>query len=403
VPAGGRSQAAACPTRPRTGACRARSRPAPRIALLGAFQFPVPQGSQVFAAEQARALGRAGAEVTLVCYGRGAGAAPADLALVRTPARLSPRSHRAGPRAGKPVADAALLAALVRAQRARLFDAVLAHNAEAALVAIAARAITRVPVVYVAHTLLECELATYGPRALGRSLDQVGRRLDRAIAARADAVVALTRRGAERLSASAHRPVAVIPPGLDPRPAPKSEAIARTCARHGLEPGRYVLYAGNLDAYQELPSLAAAAAARPDVAFVAATHGAARDLGAVRVVRVEDVTELRRLTWAAGVAVAPRRAFGGFPVKLLNYMEAARPIVARSGVVDALVHDQNAWLVPPEAGPEAIAEACLALLSKPAHAASLGRAARSTLEADHSWPRLATQTLGWLAETVLRS
>jgi glycosyltransferase involved in cell wall biosynthesis len=380
----------------------ARPRTGLRIALLGAFQFPVPQGSQVFAADQARALTRAGAEVTLVCYGRGAGASPGDLSLLRTPAWLSPRSHRAGPRAGKPIADVALLAALVRAQRSRRFEAVLAHNAEAAMVAIAARAITRVPVVYVAHTLLGSELGAYAPRALRGALDRAGRRLDRSIAARADAVIALTRAAAGSLAVAARGPVEVIPPGLEASPEPKTEAVAEACARHGLEPGRFVLYAGNLDPYQDLDDLAAAATALPDVPFVAVTHGAPRDLGAVRVLRVDAPEALRCLTWAAAVAVAPRRSPGGFPVKLLNYMEAARPIVARAGVVDTLEHDRNAWLVPPEAGPEAIAEACFALLSHPNHAASLGRAARTTLETAHAWPPLATRILE-LAGTVLNN
>jgi hypothetical protein len=37
------------------------------VALVGAFAFPYPQGSQVFFAQQARALMAAGARVTLVC------------------------------------------------------------------------------------------------------------------------------------------------------------------------------------------------------------------------------------------------------------------------------------------------------------------------------------------------
>ncbi|RIL05485.1 MAG: hypothetical protein DCC71_10275, partial [Proteobacteria bacterium] len=83
------------------------------LALVGAFPFPFPQGSQVFFADQARALQDAGARVTLACYGTGEGEPPRDLALVRSP--LAPRALRSGPSAGKPIADAALAATLLRA------------------------------------------------------------------------------------------------------------------------------------------------------------------------------------------------------------------------------------------------------------------------------------------------
>ena len=98
-----------------------------RVALLAAFPFPVPQGSQVYAAEQARALGAAGAPATLVCYGSGDGRATPDLEVVRTPAPISPRRLRAGPSPAKPFADAALGAVLVRAHRRRRFDAMAAR------------------------------------------------------------------------------------------------------------------------------------------------------------------------------------------------------------------------------------------------------------------------------------
>lgn len=354
----------------------------------------MPQGSQVFAREQARALARVGAEVTLVCYGRGAGAPPADLEIVRVPRVLSPRASGAGPRLAKPLADAALVAALVRASRQRRFEAVLAHNVEAALVGIAARTITGVPVVYVVHTLFEDELRHYGPDLLGGALARAGRRLDVLAAARSDAVLALCEAGAERLRPGARGPVAVIPPGHLEAPAPDLAAVARAAGRAGLEPGSYALYAGNLDGYQDLEDLAAAADQLPELPIVAATHDRRpRALGALRIVPVESAEELRSLLFGAVVTVLPRRRVTGFPIKVLNYMEAARPIVARSGVIDGLVHGRDAWLVAADGGPAAFAAAIRALLADPVRALRLGAAARTRLREHHAWPVLAERTL----------
>ena len=145
---------------------------------------------------------------------------------------------RAGPSPGKPFADAALAAMLVRAQRARPFDLALAHNGEAALVALCARAATGLGFVYVAHTLLGLELSSYAPAAWRPALDRAGRRLDRTLAARADGVLALSSEAAKQLGRDARGPLAVIPPGLDPVPAPAPEEVARACARFGLDAGR---------------------------------------------------------------------------------------------------------------------------------------------------------------------
>ncbi len=320
------------------------------------------------------------------------------------PRLLSPWRLRAGPSPLKAPADAALAAAFAAAHRRRRFEVALAHNAEAALAALAVRPLTRVPVIYVAHTLLGYELATYGPPALGATLDAAGRTLDRWIASRVDGVVALGRRAERALAPHARGPLAVIPPGLDPAPDPEPASVAGACARFGLEPGRFALYAGNLDRYQALEDLAGAARRIPDIPVVAATQAAARrSAGALRIARVADAREARALTFGAGVAVLPRRLPGGFPVKLLNYMEARRAIVARAGIAEGLEHGRSAWLLRPEATDAELADAIRALLDDPGRAARLGRAARAQLEAQHAWPDLARRTLELAGEVRRRA
>jgi len=363
------------------------------LALVGAFPFPYPQGSQIFCAEQARALQAAGARVTLVCYGRGEGSAPTDLALVGAP--LAPRRLASGPSSAKPLADLALAATLVRAHRRAPFDAVLAHNAEAALAALLARASMRRPVVYVAHTVLAHELETYAPPRFAPALRRIGAAIDRAIARRADAVIALSLAGERALAPYARGPLRRIPPALKPGVLPAPDAIFAACRRHQLEVGRYALYAGNLDGYQDLPALAAAARSI-GAPVVVATHASQRAPAPLRTVRVADAGELRLLTFGAGVALLARSAAGGFPIKLLNYMEASRAIVARASIADPLEHERSGWLLPDDARPAAWAAAVNALLADPARAARLGAEARRTLERAHDPGAAAREVLAFV-------
>jgi len=363
-----------------------------RLALLGAFAFPAPQGSQVFTRDQALALQRAGARVCVVCYGSGEGGVE-GLELIRIGGALSPRGFRSGPRLAKPLADLALARRLLRVQRERALDAVLAHNAEAALVALAARALGGAPVVYVAHTLCEEELSAYAPARLRREVDGIGRALDVAIARRVDATIALGELAAARLGPDARGPLDVIPPGIAVQPAPGRSEIEQACAHHGLTRDGFALYAGNLDAYQEPEALSRVAAQIAPRPLVAVTHAPPkRELAPLRVLQLSP-REWRPLLFGAGVTLATRARRGGFPIKLLNYMEAGRAIVARAGQVDGLVHDESAWLVERRAAPEVFARATDALLRDPARRQALGRAARAQARRAHAWPELAQRTL----------
>jgi glycosyltransferase involved in cell wall biosynthesis len=127
-----------------------------------------------------------------------------------------------------------------------------------------------------------------------------------------------------------------------------------------------------------------------------ATHGARRFQAPGVLCRRVSPQEARALSFACAVAVLPRRRPGGFPVKLLNYMEAARPIVACRGIADGLEHDRSAWLLERDASPAELARALRTLAADPERGARLGRAARARLEAHHAWPELAKRTLAFV-------
>jgi len=366
-----------------------------RLLLIGAFPFPYPQGSQVFAAEQARALAHTGAQVAIASYGSGEGELPPGVEWIPSSRGLAPANGRSGPALSKLLADAALVATVVRAQRARRFDFALAHNAEAALVAAAAGRITGLPHIYVAHTLLAEELSSYAPARYRVRLERLGRRIDRLVARNADAVIALSQAGLRALQAHARGPVELIPPGLAQRDAPDAREQREACLGLGLEPGHFFLYTGNLDGYQELELLdAAAAALGPDAPpVVVATHDArgSHRFPSLQVVEASFETA-RALAFEAAVLVLTRRRTGGFPIKLLNYMETGRPILAFEGVAEGLLDDRTARLLPSTAGPDAIADALRELYSDPERSARIGERALQHLRTSHDWTDLAQRT-----------
>ena len=355
-----------------------------RLALLGAFAFPAPLGSQRFFAEQAAALGAAGAEVERFTYA----------ATGATLRGLSPR---------KLAADRALARALLAAQRAQRFDAVLAHNAEAALAALAVRRRLAAPVVYVAHTLWAEELESWLPERLAPAARRAGAALDRALARRSDALLVLSEAARRSLAAESRGPLARIPPGLTPEPAPDAHEVDAACARLALARDGFALYAGNLDRYQRLDALDAAAGRAAGLPVVVATHEPRRArFRHLRVLEVASVAEMRRLVHGAAVALLPRRAAGGFPIKLLHYMEAGRAIVARRGVADTLVDGESAWLLADDAGPEAIAGALRALARDADLRTRLGAGARGALAKHHAWPARAEETLALVRAALAR-
>ncbi len=359
-----------------------------------AAPFPSAQGSQRFVLQQARGLQEAGALVRVVAYGAGDGRRPPDLPIVRVPARLSPRGLRSGFHAGKLVADAALAARLLGTHRAEPFDALLAHNAEAAGAALSVRRWLERPVVYVAHTLWEEELGSYLSRSAGAGPRALGRRIDRSLAARADAVVTLSGEAQARLAPFARGPVLHVPPGCEIAAAPTEAEIRSACASLGLEREGFVLYPGNLDGYQNLPLLDAAAERFTAGPVVAVAHdGRGPSLRHLRVVETTSPEVLRRLVFAARLVVVPRRARGGFPIKLLQAMEAARPIVAVEGVADTLRHGTAAWLLPAGADGLDLAAALRDLWTDPERCARLGAGARAALESRHDPARAAAATL----------
>ncbi|MDQ1256837.1 MAG: hypothetical protein QG656_1437, partial [Candidatus Hydrogenedentes bacterium] len=272
--------------------------------------------------------------------------------------------------------------ALRRVIREHAIDVVDAHNYEGLMAALAAG---KRPIVYHAHNTMADELPHFLP--FPDAARRFGAWLDRTFPRRADYIVAPHARLADYLEECGcdGSRIAVIPPSVD-------AALFTPCAiRGGISP---VLYAGNLDAYQNLGLLERAMArvreTLPAARWVVATAQTAVYPGA-EVVAVRSFADLRTLLSSDAVFACPRTSWSGYPIKLLNAMAAGMPIVACQSSAYPLVHEHSALIVPDDDA-EAFADALLRLLRDPALRLSLGANARAAAYENHAPGTVATAT-----------
>ena len=324
-----------------------------RVLMVGACPFPTSQGSQVYMGAQARALAAAGVSLRLLTYGHGEERSSADYEHIRLPMLPGYRSLRSGPHPAKLLLDGVLFQYLMRLE-ADLFHA---HNYEAALICGAVGRLRGIPVLYDAHGILSEELPTYFPegaqlRRRGAAL--VGAAVDRRLAG-LDGVIAISAEGERRLRHLGARRLWRIPPGVDPDEyrdlSPPAAAVPT------------VVYAGNPDAYQDLPLLFEAMRLVPGLRLRLVTHTRAWQLPSFlqpELYLVQGWEEARAAIASAWVAALPRRSCPGFPIKLLNYLGLGVPTVISRGSAQGLPGE-----LPVEPEPAAFAAALLAAVERP--------------------------------------
>jgi glycosyltransferase involved in cell wall biosynthesis len=252
--------------------------------------------------------------------------------------------------------------------------------------------------------LLEVNAPLADEHARYRGLEHAGeaRRIERAIVRSAARVIAVSR-GVERwLSAAgvARDRIAVLRNGVDPdRFRPRSAEGAAVRDALGLGGRPVVGFAGTLKPWHDVATLVRALSLSGDGARLlvigdgrerarlAATADAAgvptRFTGAVAHERVPAYLA------ALDVAVVPYAADDRFyfsPLKLVEYLAAARPVAA------ADVGDIRHCVRPGETGSlyapgdaAGLAAALDGLLADPARAARLGEAGRAHVRAQHTW------------------
>jgi len=343
-----------------------------RVALVIAGAYPALRGSQVLVQQLARGLAARGHAVHIVSYG----------------ARVA---ERPGPRPGRLGRDLLLAVRLWRRVRYEAIEVIHAHNYEAAIAGLVVAGLTGRPLVYHGHNALAEELPTYFQSRLGgRFATGLGRFLDGQVPCRADFCIAVTEELGEMLRRRGVRASEIASLAPTGPPEERREHPPRRPST-GL-----VCYAGNLDRYQNLDlllrSFVRVRQQVPGTSLVLVTHAAPGTslpappdlLQGVEVVHARSYAEVQERLASADVAVCPRVERSGFPMKLLNYMEAGKAIVASAASAKGLVDGVTGRVVADGDG-EAFAAAIVALLRDRAERERLGVAARRAVESPDAW------------------
>jgi len=309
------------------------------IVQAAAFPYPTMQGSQVYVRGMAKALSKRGHRVIVAAYGHGGveGLIDSEYEVVRTPRVPFYNNLRAGPDIVKPALDLALAVNLIRIGKDA--DIVHAHNYEAPIAAYLSRSITNVPVVYNNHNTMSEELHQYFHGRLAKGLARwFGGVLDREVPRRADASVAISEEAVGLLKGFGCKAVSYVPPGVDPvdfEGADPKTAITEL----GLSGRKWVVYAGNPDAYQDLDVLVGGIASLKDIGLIMVSasdlSGWRRSSGLppdrLRLVQESSWSVTRDIISAADIAALPRGVCSGYPIKLLNYLGLGVPTVCCEG------------------------------------------------------------------------
>lgn len=377
--------------------------------MVAACPFPSLRGSQVLIRELAESLAAAGHQVHVVTYPTAQHLVPVERISIHRVPKL-PALWTARPFGWqKLVLDLLMLLVLARVVRRKKIEVIHAHNLEGPLLAYLVRAFTGVPVVYHAHNALTDELPFYFRSAVMTGIARrLARILDARVARWADHSIALSGRLASFLAVrGAAGRVTVIPPAIAPAAA-RDHPVAAARNRPT------IVYAGNLDRYQNMECLLAAfdrvCAAEPRARLVLLLHRAADPRvarRAARLARLPGVSVRTVATFAAAarvlrgadILVCPRTSWSGFPIKILNYMAAGRAIVQARGSAHA-IEDGVSGLLFDDGDPGALAKALLRVIRDPQLAERLGEGARAVLRQRFLWPRVLPRVLDVYAMVI---
>jgi glycosyltransferase involved in cell wall biosynthesis len=362
--------------------------------MVAACPMPARRGTPLRVERLAEALAARGHEVELITYHVADG--PQSLGVPVHRIFRHPVYWRmpVGPSFRKlALYDPALSWKLSRVLSARRFDVIHAHHVEGLLVALPPRLRHRLPLVYDAHTMLAAELPSYATGLTRSAFAAVGGWLDGALPRRADHVVAVTPDIRDRLvKTHGLQPerITVVTNGVETDSfrvdaPPRQDGVVR------------LIYTGTLAPYQNidllLEAFARARQVRRDLRLCFSVSSSfdpyeavARRLGVREAIEVlpDGFGELPQRLATAAVAVLPRVSCPGIPQKLLNYMAAAKAIVASAGSAKVLEHERTG-LVVADGDIGGFAAAVLRLAGDPELAKRLGTSARATVEREFSW------------------
>ena len=376
------------------------------VAMVAACPFPANYGTPGAIREMSETLASFGHDVHIVTYPFGEDLPVGAAKVWRTPYWRKSRSLYTGPSLEKLFLDVFLLVQLCRVIRRQRISIIHAHNYEGVLIGFVAKLLTRRPLLYNAVSLMSDELPSYKflrpaflARALARFLDWLAVNVP-------DYFIAITRE-LHDFFLSRQVPedrIALIPCGVKPEmfdsPTPE-----RLRARYDIAQRPVVMYAGVNSPFQRIDYLLDAFALvlsaeptavlmvvsplknDPDLAVNQALAESLHISASVIWVQGQTLAELPDYLAMASVTVISRPNVPGHPIKLLNYMAAARPIVCFAGAAKGVRHMHDAYVVA-DADVAELSRGIVTLLRDGELASRLGAAARDTVIRDFDWRRL---------------
>lgn len=365
------------------------------ILMVAACPFPYPRGTPVRILRMAETMSSLGHEVHVATYHVGQTDMSLPFRVHRTPNLKFYNKVSPGPTYAKVfLLDFLLALKVLSLTRRYRFDLIHAHHYEGLLAALPARLLTRLPVIFDSHTLLEGELPFYDLH-LGRNIKrQVGLWLDRAMPHLAHHVIAVSesigRWYTEKAGLSPHR-LSIIPNGVE------LEHFARAHHNHQGHTGIILGFSGNSAEYQGVAHMLRAfhqiSLEYEDVSLhlyssddFSTYDDLIEELGIRRRIRIipTDFANLPEQLAEADILLNPRWSGDGYPLKLLNYMAAGKAIVSFRGTAHDLRHLETGWIVE-QPDPVAFAEGIRHLIEHPELRQQLGARARKFIEEHFTW------------------
>jgi 1,2-diacylglycerol 3-alpha-glucosyltransferase len=390
--------------------------------MLAACPFPANHGTPGSIREMAEAVAERGHDVHLVTYHFG------EAIPVRGPHlhRISPWTRettvRVGPTVWRPLYDLQMVFKTLEVVRHHRPNLLHAHGYEATLAAWLCRLRTGLPLLYSGHNTMTDELPSYRflrPQglavALARLLDAVVPRLADRCLPHSTNIDRFFRQQGLRGQVEP-----VINFGIDLAWMAQGEG-AKVRQDYGLGASRVILYTGVLDEFQRLDLLLEAVAqiapcepavkllivsTIPHAGHQARLRQQAAQLGIADRVVVTDPVPLdsvRDFLQVGDVAVVPRPAAPGFPIKLLNYLAAGKACVLfASSASTGLVDGENVLLASPDTR-EALAQALLRVLRDDDLRQRLAGQGREFVHSQHDRSRVAQQVCAAYVRTLARA
>jgi glycosyltransferase involved in cell wall biosynthesis len=370
------------------------------ILMIAPEPFFEPRGTPFSEYHRIRALLDLGHTVDLVTYPFGRDVAMPGLRIARCARPPFVARVRIGPSFAKALLDVALGATAVRQALRHRYDAVHSHE-EGSAIGVGLAAMLGLPHLYDMHSSLPQQLSNFA-FSRSRTLRGLFTLLERFVIRHSRVIVVICphlQETVRRIDPAARTVLIENAPGGGNGPTQGSGQSIRD--QLGLSPTTpIVLYTGTFEAYQGLDLLVAAARTvhdvHPDARFVLVggdadqttrVHAQAEALGIAGrtlVIGERPAEEMPAYLDAADVLVSPRSTGTNTPLKIYQYLRAAKPIVATRLLTHTQVLDDEVAILT-EPTPDSFAEGIVRALSDAGLRQRIGRQALALAETRYSY------------------